>query len=403
MVSDNPTQIANLADVRTKVDKLFSLLARNARLFEEQGFPAAQQAIRSGKSTEAMSEVALIITGMEQVEQQLLKERTLIAQQGYDRAIDMLLVTTILGVGIGRGSVRAALAGFADAGSAAQAVREARDSLEIRVQQRTSELASAEPCGGSRDRPASTGTRETRAIRRTVAMQQSRTGAVRLDCFARFTRAVTQDSSLWGSAANLFRQSTGEEGLDFLARMQHAAARMRKLIDDLLAFSRLNTRAQAFEAVDLNVVAHEVLVDLEARLTQTGGRVELASYRPSQADALQMRQLLQNLIGNALKFHKPGSRPRSNQCPEICRASRIRGTSDSGQQRPAAFEIRVEDDGIGFDPKYLDRIFNVFHRLHGRNEYEGTGIGLAICRKIVERHHGRITAQSQPGSGPFSS
>ncbi len=180
--------------------------------------------------------------------------------------------------------------------------------------------------------------------------------------------------------------------------MQHAAARMRKLIDDLLTFSRLTTRAQAFVPVDLNVVAQEVLIDLEARLAQTGGRVELSRLPVLEADALQMRQLLQNLIGNGLKFHKPGQSPTvkitARESPR--RRAHPRRRSRGNGHPPWPFEIRVEDDGIGFDPKYLDRIFNVFQRLHGRNEYEGTGMGLAICRKIVERHHGKITAQSQP-------
>jgi signal transduction histidine kinase len=101
-----------------------------------------------------------------------------------------------------------------------------------------------------------------------------------------------------------------------------------------------------------------------------------------------------------LKFHKPGQSPTvkvsAQERPSV--ADSPRSMARNGRP-PRAFEIRFEDDGIGFDPKYLDRIFNVFQRLHGRNEYEGTGMGLAICRKIVERHHGQITAQSQPGRG----
>jgi PAS domain S-box-containing protein len=177
----------------------------------------------------------------------------------------------------------------------------------------------------------------------------------------------------------------GEEGRDFLARMQKASRRMHVLINDLLAFSRVTTKAQPFVPVDLSEVAREVLEDLEARVRQSGGRVEVGELPTVEADPLQMRQLLQNLIGNALKFHRAGEPP----------AVEVRGeTSDNNHCR-----LTVADNGIGFDEKYLDRIFTPFQRLHGRGEYEGTGMGLAVCRKIVERHGGTITARSAPGAG----
>jgi len=183
--------------------------------------------------------------------------------------------------------------------------------------------------------------------------------------------------------------SLPDEGRDYLARMQNAAARMQTLIDDLLAFSRVSSRAQPFQPVDLEALAHDVLQDLEARIEETGGRVVIDPLPTIEADPVQMRQLLQNLLANGLKFHRPG------QAPTV----RLSGTLQNGADRPSRCELRVADDGIGFDEKYLDRIFTIFQRLHGRSEYEGTGLGLAICRKIVERHHGRITAHSAPGQG----
>jgi light-regulated signal transduction histidine kinase (bacteriophytochrome) len=178
----------------------------------------------------------------------------------------------------------------------------------------------------------------------------------------------------------------GPEGLDYLKRMQNAAGRMQTLINDLLAFARVTTKARPFEPVDLNVVAAEVVSDLEARVQQTGGRVDIAPLPTIDADPVQMRQLLQNLIGNALKFTAPGASP-------VVRVGAT--TSAEGD----AVELFVQDNGIGFDEKYLDRIFNVFQRLHGRDAYEGTGIGLAVCRKIVERHGGSLTARSRAGEG----
>lgn len=175
------------------------------------------------------------------------------------------------------------------------------------------------------------------------------------------------------------------DSLDYIERMQSASVRMQSMIDSLLAYSRVTTKAQPLTTVDLNQVAAEVINDLEVRIEQSGGKVELNDLPNVKADPLQMRQLLQNLIANGLKFHRPGETPL---------------VQVSGQVLPNGYaEICVKDNGIGFDEKYLERIFQPFNRLQGRSEYEGSGIGLAICRKIVERHHGTITAASQPGQG----
>jgi signal transduction histidine kinase len=145
-------------------------------------------------------------------------------------------------------------------------------------------------------------------------------------------------------------------------------------------------------------VAREVVSDLEVSIEDVGGRVELGNLPTIDADPTQMRQLLQNLIGNALKFR------REDELPIVrLRAELVNGRGvQPGGALPVdtdAYQIKVEDNGIGFDEKYLGRIFQVFQRLHGRGTYEGTGIGLATARKIVERHGGHITAKSQPGQG----
>ncbi|BAZ12294.1 multi-sensor signal transduction histidine kinase [Calothrix sp. NIES-4071] len=181
------------------------------------------------------------------------------------------------------------------------------------------------------------------------------------------------------------------QGRDYLERMQNAAGRMQALIEDLLTLSRVTTRAQPFVPVNLSQIVSEVLCDLEVTIAQVSGRIELSDLPTINADPLQMRQLLQNLIGNALKFHRP------HQVPVVSIYSEIITQENDIQM----YKIIVKDNGIGFDEKYCDRIFQVFQRLHGRSEYDGTGIGLAICRKIVERHQGTITAKSQPGQGAF--
>jgi PAS domain S-box-containing protein len=175
-----------------------------------------------------------------------------------------------------------------------------------------------------------------------------------------------------------------ETGQDYLKRMRDASQRMQTLINDLLTFSRVTTRAQPFTQVDLNVLAHDVISDLEYQIDRTGGKVELGELPTIEADPTQMHQLLQNLINNGLKFHRDGVLP-------------ILQISASTTRKKC--RLMVKDNGIGFDLQYLDRIFKPFQRLHSRQEYEGSGMGLAICRRIAERHSGGITAESAPGKG----
>lgn len=199
---------------------------------------------------------------------------------------------------------------------------------------------------------------------------------------------------------NLLEEEYGEavgEGQMYIERMRNAAARMRVLIDDLLAFSRVTTKAQPFLQVDLNKVAQQVVDDLSPRLESTHGTIELGTLPTLYADSQQMYQMLQNLIGNAVKFHKPDLPPLVKVSSEVLPAST--GSDVEGLERKQRYLIRIEDNGIGFDEKYADRIFTVFQRLHGKDKYEGTGIGLAVVRKIVERHGGTIVVSSSPGQG----
>ena len=175
-----------------------------------------------------------------------------------------------------------------------------------------------------------------------------------------------------------------QQGVEYFKRIQHAARRMQTLIDNILDFSRVTTRAQPFTPINLTLVVQEVLTDLEIQIARTGGQIKVESLPTIEADPTQMRLLLQNLISNALKYHRP------DQPPIV----EIRGKIEENH-----CQLTVADNGIGFDEKYLEQIFTIFQRLHGRSSYEGTGIGLAICRKIVERHNGSITARSTPNLG----
>ena len=186
-----------------------------------------------------------------------------------------------------------------------------------------------------------------------------------------------------------------EAGRVYVERMQDAAGRMRCLINDLLTWSRVTTTGRPFAPVDLGRIAREVMSDLQVTIEQANARIVLGELPVIEADATQMRQLLQNLLSNALKFRCEG------RVPEVRVAARLY-TPERPEHRAAAphlCEVTVADNGIGFRQDHAERIFGIFQRLHGRSEYPGTGIGLATCRKIVERHGGRITASGQAGEG----
>ena len=201
-----------------------------------------------------------------------------------------------------------------------------------------------------------------------------------------------------------FSEKLGDEGKDYIDRMRNAAGRMQTLINDLLTFSRIATKSRPFETTNITKIAEGVVSDLEVKIEETKAKVEIENLPIIDADPLQMRQLFQNLIGNALKFQRPGETPHIKISSDISNdktaSFKINGvdysTHDSGKK---LCKIIVQDNGIGFEEKYLHKIFTVFQRLHGRETYEGSGIGLSVCRKIVERHNGEITAHSQPEKG----
>ena len=174
-------------------------------------------------------------------------------------------------------------------------------------------------------------------------------------------------------------------GRDYLARMVSAASRMQALIHALLQYSRIATRAEPPVEVALGPLVRDVLSDLSIPLAESGASVAVDELPTVVGGPVQMRQLFQNLLSNALKY-------RGDEPPKI----RVWAVCD--RQSPG-IEIRVRDNGIGFDESSLSRLFQPFSRLQGRGEYEGTGMGLAICRRIVERHGGSITATSAPGKG----
>ena len=182
-----------------------------------------------------------------------------------------------------------------------------------------------------------------------------------------------------------FGSILNDTGKDYIDRMQKSAIRMKGLIDSLLHFSRVTTHSAPFQEINLNEVVSEVLSDLEVQIERTKGRVEVDTLPNIEGEKFQMRQLFQNLISNGLKYHSEERKP-------VIKVKYAGFNADLE-------EIYIEDNGKGFDEKHLDRIFRPFERLHGHSEYGGTGMGLAICHKIVSHHKGQITAKSQPNEG----
>ncbi|MGF1479162.1 MAG: PAS domain S-box protein [Cyanophyceae cyanobacterium] len=196
--------------------------------------------------------------------------------------------------------------------------------------------------------------------------------------------------------SDIFIEEYGEvldfDGRDYVERMGRLTHRMQILIKDLLTFSRVATQVQPFATVNLNTIVREVVSDLGAEIAKTDGQVAVDELPTLEADALQMRQLFQNLLNNALKFHQPHVAPR-------IKIYQLPASPNSKFHSPDRCHIAIEDNGIGFNPQYHQKVFLPFHRLHSSSQYEGTGLGLAICRKIIARHRGDILAQSAPGQG----
>ncbi len=176
-----------------------------------------------------------------------------------------------------------------------------------------------------------------------------------------------------------------DTGRDYLHRMQHASMRMRQLVEGLLQYATLTSKFERREKVDLSTLVREVLSDLEISIAQVGAHIEVDKLPAVEGDPIQLRQLFQNLISNALKFSTKKNPPWV----------RIKGHAVDRQFA----EISVEDNGVGFDEKYVDRIFMPFQRLHSEDEFAGIGIGLTICHRIVQRAGGQIRVKSVPGKG----
>lgn len=393
LIADNREQQARLARLEQALNNGLTQMDDNVQVREERGFEAARTFVQAGGAKEAIDSARLTLRQMERHEEQLLAARDHDAESSYRTAIISGLLTALMGVVLATGGYLLVERYLARRARAAAELQEANERLEDRVRERTATISTANQA--LRDEIDERRHAEEQAMHFAQELQRSNR---ELEQFAAVASHDLQEPLRKIQAFGDRLQSHGREELDkkgreYLDRILASAARMRKLIDDLLAYARVSTAAQSFTAVDLERVAREVVGDLDARLHQTDGAVHIGELPTIAADAVQMRQLLQNLIGNALKFHRPG-------VPPVVRVEgRVAPQNGAAADAAARCELIVEDNGIGFEPVYAARIFDLFQRLHGRDAFEGTGMGLAICRKIVERHGGTIAAESSPGQG----
>jgi len=375
LTSDNPAQQKNIADLRPSITERIRLLRESVRIRNDSGLDALMTSGSLERGHVEMDKLLDSIAKVETIEKNLLAARTEQSRRSGINTIVTLSVSNLVSIALVIFVFYLIKRDVAERDKEERLLREANENLEARVTERTAELADT-------NLELERSNRELQDFA-FVASHDLQEPLRKIQAFGDRLRTVQ---------ASKF----DDQGRDYLDRMHSAAGRMHTLINDLLTFSRVSTKAQPFERIDLNRIVRDVMSDLETTIEQSGGTVEIGDLPAIDADPLQMRQLFQNLIANALKFRKPESPPVVKVDAELVNknASGIEGSASNKFAR-----ITVADNGIGFDEKYLDRIFTPFQRLHGRNEYEGTGIGLAVCRKIVERHGGTLTAQSSAGDG----
>lgn len=341
-------------------------------LTDEDRYREALNKVRTDEGIRLMQKITSIVEAMEADEAKRLKENKSHALNNRQFIVISLLLTNSIGLVLSLGIFFILYRNSAKVADLYKALEHANSELEIKVDARTQTL-----------------------MQYSEELQRSNK---ELEAFAFVASHDLQEPlrkirAFGDRLQQKFTVELGERGADYVRRMQAASERMSVLIDDLLSFSRVTTKQKPFVQVDLNQVMSRVLDDLDYAIEDTGAKLYIEALPVIDADASQMGQVFMNLMANSLKFRHP-------EIPPV-----IRVTCAEKLQSPLIEDtrewccIRFSDQGIGFDAHYADRVFNLFQRLHGRDEYSGTGIGLALCRKIIERHGGSIEAESESGKG----
>jgi signal transduction histidine kinase len=385
LTADDAEERAQVAEIRTLADRRLAAAKRTMEIRDRDGLEAASRAIQEDRGKAFMDRIRQVVDDLGRAEERRLAE----VRRARDDSVRTAVVT-IFGAGIFNLFLVAMIAWAVRRDSVARARTSAAVVHRLALERDNARLIAEVD---ERRRVNATLTALTARLEQSNRELQDFASVASHD----LQEPLRKIQAFGDRLRTRFAGPLGPDGRDYVDRMHAAAARMQTLIDDLLRFSRVTTKAHPFAPVDLNEIARDVLSDLEARIESSAGKVEVGELPTIDADPVQMRQLFQNLIANALKFRRPEAAPVVRVSASM--PTEVGTPADDRDARSPKVEIRVADNGIGFEEKYLDRIFNVFQRLHGRDRYEGTGIGLAVCRKIVERHGGTITATSRPGEG----
>ena len=387
----DPNQRAKVDQIIVDIDFKLKELKRILELRTNNGFEAAREEMMKDQGKKYMEDVRDLMQSINDHEKEQLLALGDKVAESRSRALAMLVAGTIVLVGMSIAAFTLIRQQLTFRSSMEQLLRESNTELEQRVKHRTEALlvtnVSLQEEIDERKRL------EEQAVKYATELQGSNR---ELEQFASVASHDLQEplrkiQAFSDRLVSKYRDKIDDTGKEFIDRIHISAGRMRHLIEDLLVFSRVSTKGKPFTPVDLNEVLKGVLTDLEIRIQETGATITIDTLPTIEADELQMRQLFQNLLSNALKFHRPSVPPHIQL--------RIRNSSSSILEEPYFCELTFSDNGIGFENQYAERIFQLFQRLHGRSDYEGTGMGLAICKKIIERHGGTITAEGIPGTG----
>lgn len=367
-----PLQAQRYESLYSKVLDKINEMQAIVSLTDDDRYREAINKIRTDEGIRLMDDITVLISQMETDESLRLKKNKNYAFTNRQFIVALLLLTNSIGLALSLGIFFILYRNSAKVESLYFALERANAELEAKVDARTQALMQY-----SEELRRSNNDLEAFAFVASHDLQEP------LRKIRAFGDRLQQK----------FVPELGERGVDYVIRMQAAAERMATLINDLLSFSRVTTQKKPFEPINLNQVIGLVLEDLDYAIEDTGAKIYIESLPVIDADASQLGQVMMNLITNSMKFHKP------NTPPEIRITCEEKIPSILAEDQRAWCCIRVEDQGIGFDQQYSERVFHLFQRLHGRDEYSGTGIGLALCRKIIERHGGTIGAVSEQGRG----
>ncbi|UTF59768.1 CHASE3 domain-containing protein [Gilvimarinus sp. DA14] len=358
--------------VRAKIDEMQEVVA----LMHSNRRAEAVSLVRTDRGIALMRETSELISQMESDERALLYRNRMVAREDREFILNVLIANNTIGLLLALGVFIAVFRHNKKITTLYERIEQANNELEDKVEERTLALQQY-----SEELQRSNRELEEFAF---VASHDLQEPLRKIRAFGDRLRQK-------------YSSELGERGADYVERMHAASERMSQLIDDLLSFSRVSTRQQPFEVVDLNKVVAQVRDDLEYAIEDANATLEVAELPTLDADASQLGQVFMNLIGNSIKFRREGVAPVIRV--EASTGEEFALEGDHLYDGVSWCRLRFSDNGIGFDEQYAEKVFNLFQRLHGRDEYSGTGIGLALCRKIIERHGGKIEAKSQPGEG----